>query len=160
PAHTVAPPVSVTVPTLAAATRAHAQARLAAAGLSAGAVREQDSSVAAGTVLSSSPEAGTAAPRGTAVVIVVASGFTTVPDVAGRAGVAAGATLSAAGFAVAERTVADATVPDRTVLGTEPGAGARLALGSTVTVVLSQTPSTPAPTPTGPTAPPTPARSP
>lgn len=160
PAHTVAPPVSVTVPTLAGATRADAQARLAAAGLSAGAVREQDSSVAAGTVLSSSPEAGTAAPRGTAVVIVVASGFTTVPDVAGRAGVAAGATLSAAGFAVAERTVADATVPDRTVLGTEPGAGARLALGSTVTVVLSQTPSTPAPTPTGPTAPPTPARSP
>lgn len=159
-AHTAAPPVSVTVPTLAGATRADAQARLAAAGLSAGAVREQDSSVAAGTVLSSSPEAGTAAPRGTAIVIVVASGFTTVPDVAGRAGVAAGATLSAAGFAVAERTVADATVPDRTVLGTEPGAGARLALGSTVTVVLSQTPSTPAPTTTGPTAPPTPARSP
>ncbi|MCI0157007.1 PASTA domain-containing protein [Leifsonia shinshuensis] len=160
PAPMAAPPVSVAVPDLAGATRPDAQARLAAAGLTTGAVREQDSTAAAGTVLSSSPEAGAAAPRGSAVVIVVASGFTTVPDVAGRAGVAAGATLSAAGFTVAERTVADATVPDRTVLGTEPGAGARLALGSTVTVVLSRAPSTPAPTPSGPTAAPTPSRSP
>lgn len=154
------PPVPVTVPDLAGASRADALARLAVVGLSAGAVREQDSTVAAGTVLSSSPAAGTATAHGTAIAIVVASGFTTVPDVAGRAGVAAGAALSAAGFAVAERTVPDGTVPDRTVLGTEPGAGVRLALGSTVTVVLSRAPSTPTPVPTGPTSTPTPSRSP
>lgn len=155
-----APPVPVTVPELTGVSRTDALARLAAAGLIAAPVREQDSTEAAGTVLSSSPEAGAAAPRGTAVVIVVASGFTSVPDIAGHAGVAAGAALSAAGFAVAERTVADATVPDRTVLGTEPGAGTRLALGSTVTVVLSRAPSSPTPTPTGPTPTPTPPRSP
>ncbi|MBB2967743.1 serine/threonine-protein kinase [Leifsonia aquatica] len=167
PQPTVAPavtvPQDVPIPDLAGLSRADAAARLAAAGLTAGSVTSRDGIAAAGTVLQTQPASGVPAAPGTAVALVVASGRNAVPELHGQTMLAAGATLSAAGFAVIERSVVDSTVPDRTVLGSEPGAGTVVALGETVTVVVSRLPAqptttpTPAPTPTSqPTRPPAP----
>jgi serine/threonine-protein kinase len=152
PQPTVAPavtvPQDVPIPDLAGLSRADAAARLAAAGLTAGSVTSRDGIAAAGTVLQTQPASGVPAAPGTAVALVVASGRNAVPELHGQTMLAAGATLSAAGFAVIERSVVDSTVPDRTVLGSEPGAGTVVALGETVTVVVSRLPAQPTTTPT------------
>ena len=159
PEPTVAPavtaPQDVTVPQLAGLPRADAAARLAAAGLTVGAATSRDGIATAGTVLETQPAPGAPVAPGTAVALVVASGRNAVPELHGQTMLSAGATLSAAGFAVVERSVVDSTVPDRTVLGSEPGAGTVVALGETVTVVVSRLPAqpTPSPTPTPTTAP-------
>jgi len=162
---TVAPAVTVPqdvhVPELAGLSRADAAARLAAAGLTAGSVTSRDGIAAAGTVLQTQPGAGVPAAPGTAVALVVASGRNAVPELHGQTVLAAGATLSAAGFAVVERSIVDSTVPDRTVLGSEPGAGTVVALGETITVVVSRLPAQPTTTPTpAPTTTPQPTRPP
>ncbi|WP_025157866.1 serine/threonine-protein kinase [Leifsonia aquatica] len=144
----VAAPQPISVPELTGLPRADALARLAAAGLAGGAVVTRDGTAPAGTVLETQPAAGAAVQHGAVVALVVASGRNAVPDLRGQTMVSAGATLSAAGFAVVERTVVDSTVPDRTVLGSEPGAGTVVALGDTVTVVVSRLPAPPTPTPT------------
>jgi len=153
----VAAPQDVTVPQLAGLPRADAAARLAAAGLTVGAATSRDGIATAGTVLETQPAPGAPVAPGTAVALVVASGRNAVPELHGQTMLSAGATLSAAGFAVVERSVVDSTVPDRTVLGSEPGAGTVVALGETVTVVVSRLPAqpTPSPTPTPITTPPT-----
>jgi len=152
PEPTVAPavtaPEDVTVPQLAGLPRADAAARLAAAGLTVGAATSRDGIATAGTVLETQPAPGAPVAPGTAVALVVASGRNAVPELHGQTMLAAGATLSAAGFAVVERSVVDSTVPDRTVLGSEPGAGTVVALGETVTVVVSRLPAQPTPSPT------------
>ncbi|GAA0439370.1 serine/threonine-protein kinase [Leifsonia naganoensis] len=159
PAETV--PQDVPIPELAGLSRADAAARLAAAGLTAGSVTSRDGIAAAGTVLQTQPASGVPAAPGTAVALVVASGRNAVPELHGQTMLAAGATLSAAGFAVVERSVVDSTVPDRTVLGSEPGAGTVIALGETVTVVVSRLPAQPTTTPTpAPTTTPQPTRPP
>ncbi|MFJ3490443.1 serine/threonine-protein kinase [Leifsonia aquatica] len=162
---TVAPavtvPQDVPIPELAGLSRADAAARLAAAGLTAGSVTSRDGIAAAGTVLQTQPGAGVPAAPGTAVALVVASGRNAVPELHGQTVLAAGATLSAAGFAVVERSIVDSTVPDRTVLGSEPGAGTVVALGETITVVVSRLPAQPTTTPTpAPTTTPQPTRPP
>ncbi|MFG6281052.1 PASTA domain-containing protein [Microbacterium sp. S16(2024)] len=135
-----------------------------AAGLVAGAVTTQDSSLAAGTVISADPAAGSAVPRGTTVRLVVASGTNAVPPVDGWSAVDAEAAVRAAGFAPENV----ATVSDRpagTVIGSAPAAGGSARVGSTVRLLVS-TGRAPAPTPTPtpttapsttPTATPTPA---
>lgn len=162
---TVAPavtvPQDVPIPDLAGLSSADAAARLAAAGLTAGSVTSRDGIAAAGTVLETRPASGVPAAPGTAVALVVASGRNAVPELHGQTMLAAGATLSAAGFAVVERSVVDSTVPDRTVLGSEPGAGTVIAVGETVTVVVSRLPAQPTTTPTpAPTTTPQPTRPP
>lgn len=144
----VAAPQTISVPELTGLLRADALARLAAAGLAGGAVVTRDGTAPAGTVLETQPAAGAAVQHGAVVALVVASGRNAVPDLRGQTMVSAGATLSAAGFAVVERTVVDSTVPDRTVLGSEPGAGTVVALGDAVTVVVSRLPAPPTPTAT------------
>ncbi|MFF2051038.1 PASTA domain-containing protein [Leifsonia sp. NPDC058194] len=157
----VAAPQTVPVPELAGLSRAEALARLASAGLAGGAITTRDGTSAEGTVLEITPAPGTAATPGTTVALVVASGRNAVPELRGQTMLAAGATLSAAGFAVVERAVVDSTVPDRTVLGSEPGAGVVIPLGGTVTVVVSRLPGQPSATPTPtPTATPSPTRPP
>lgn len=147
-APTPAAPQAALIPDLAGLSRADAVARLAAAGLTVGAVSTRDGTAVPGSVLESDPAAGSSAAPGAAVALVVASGRNAVPDVHGRTPLAAGATLTAAGFAVTERAVVDSTVPESTVLGTEPGEGTVIALGEPVTVVVTRLPARPTPTPT------------
>jgi serine/threonine-protein kinase len=135
-------------------------AALSARGLTLGAVTRTPSALAAGSVLSSSPSAGAAAPVGTPVDVVVASGQNLVPSAAGLDATGAAAALRAAGFEVALATpTGEAPMSGATVVAMSPEAGTSLPLGQTVQVVLQN----PAPQPTtapAPTSTPTPAPSP
>ncbi|MCI2239674.1 Stk1 family PASTA domain-containing Ser/Thr kinase [Paenibacillus sp. TRM 82003] len=64
--------------------------------------------------------------------------FTTTPDVAGRTPAAAAQQLRSAGFQVDEREEFSDTVPEGTVIGTDPGAGERVREEGTVTLVVSR----------------------
>ena len=151
-------PAAVPVPTFVGLTQAVAEQRAQAAGLVIGAVTKRDGTQPEGVVLASTPVAGVPARPGSSVTLVVASGSNAVPSVAGRSEVAAGSAITTAGFIPAERAVIDTTVPDGTVLGTEPGTGVSQRLGSTVVIVIARGPaptptpdptSTPNPSPTG-----------
>lgn len=143
------PPAPIAVPTLVGLTRVAAEQRASGAGLTIGAVRKSDGTQPDGVVLASTPAAGAQVAAGSSVTLVVASGANAVPAVAGVSEVAAGSAVTAAGFIPAERPVVDTTVPDGTVLGTEPAAGVSARLGSTVVVVIARGPApTPTPVPT------------
>lgn len=143
PAVTAAP--TAVVPELAGVALTEAVGALAAAALVADVVLV-DGPDLAGVVVRSEPGAGTAVPGGSAVRVVVASGLTLVPDVAGREPADAAARLHEAGLVVGQGA------GPTTVTATQPGAGARVDVGSAVQLLG---PPAPAPTPT-PTPAPTP----
>ncbi|HVM26459.1 MAG TPA: Stk1 family PASTA domain-containing Ser/Thr kinase [Mycobacteriales bacterium] len=131
-------------------------------------VVQRDGNIPAGRVLEISPPPGTQLPAGSAVVLTVASGQVEVPDVRGRSQGEAAAVLQEAGFSVAVELRDDPGEPDR-VLAQDP-VNARAARGSTVRIVVSQTPApapppspepepteTPSPSPSPATSPPSPA---
>jgi serine/threonine protein kinase len=125
---------------------------LAAAGLVAGAITEEPSVFAAGTVLRSDPGAETPLPPGTAVGLVVASGMNTVPAVAGLSRDAAIAAIQNAGFGVLLAVVTDASAPRGTLLGSEPAGSTPALLGRAITILVATstaTAPTATPTPTG-----------
>lgn len=123
-------------------------AAIEAAGLVAGPVISQNSPLAAETVLSADPAAGTAVPRGSTVRLVVASGTNAVPPIDGWATADADAAVRAAGFLSEEvPTVSDR--PPGTVIGSTPAPGASAPVGSTVRLLVSSgRPAAPTPTPT------------
>ncbi|WP_448631224.1 PASTA domain-containing protein [Cellulomonas soli] len=94
---------------------------------------EADSPAPAGTVLRSAPAAGTAVNASDAVALVVASGRTAVPDVVGRPWADGRAALVAAGLVV-EELPDGAGTHDPVAHRTEPAAGTRVPVGSTVAV--------------------------
>lgn len=149
----------VVVPPVEGVDAATAIAALRAAGLESGEVVARSSARAGGTVLSSEPDAGTTVARGSIVVLVVASGANSVPDLAGMASAEALAALQAAGFS-ASMSEEPGGVADR-VVRSHPAPSVDLPLGSTVVVVVSRgeprptAPATPTPAPT--TATPVPA---
>lgn len=145
------PEPASTVPALTAL--ADAAVVLEAAGLRVGDVSERDAPFVAGRVIESFPPAGSTAPRGSAVRLVVASGSNTVPEVSGTDAADAASQLRAAGFA----TTFVSVVSDRpvgTVVSLEPAAGGSVPLGAEVRIRVSTTPA-PAPSPSA--TPPTPA---
>lgn len=150
PEPTVIQPVVslMTVPDLARLSVAEAAHVLADAGLVAGDVTYVDSSSLRDTVLESRPATGRGLGAGGAVALIVASGFNTIPDVAGQGREGALAAVQASGFApsLAYRFAA-ADSPSGRILGTDPGAGARLAVGTPISV-LETVPASPSPTPT------------
>lgn len=102
-------------------------------------VEPVDSPAAAGTVVSQSPSPNTTAAPGSTVVIRVASGSNAVPDVSGSAQDVAIADLEQAGFKT--EVVTEAT-EDATQVGivqsTNPAAGARQRVGSTIRVTVGE----------------------
>ncbi|WP_223690444.1 serine/threonine-protein kinase [Leifsonia poae] len=157
-APSAAPPAASRVPTIIGLGRGEALRRITAAGLAVGAIAEQDGPAPRGLVLASAPEAGTETVAGAQVDLTIASGFSDVPEVRGRAVASAGGVVVTAGFSVAERTVVDSTVPDGTVIGSEPAVGTRLALGEVVVIVITRLLPAP-PATSGPTGTPSPAPS-
>jgi len=152
---------SVEIPDVAGGTVVAAAVLLDRAGLVLGTTSDEPSASAAGTVLRSSPAAASRLAPGTAVNVVVASGYNTVPTTAGLTRDEAAAALTAAGFGVVFAEETDGSVPRATVLRTEPAAAATLPLARSVTVVLAAAPAStpvptpsPAPAPTGTPAPP------
>ncbi len=116
---------------------ADAQAALAAEGYETVAVVTEPSSEAEGTVLAMSPEEGSRA-RTTDEVVLTVAGPYTVPSVEGLSYDEAVSALEEATYVPVVSYVADNSVEDGTVLGTEPSAGSRLDPGSSVTLKLSQ----------------------
>jgi serine/threonine-protein kinase len=163
---------TVTVPDVVGLGRDAAAAGLRAAGLVVRESPEQDGSARSGLVLAVDPVPGSSVPRGSGVVLVVASGRTTLPDVMGASLDAALSALSRAGLAVTWRRV-PATVDG--VLAMTPRPGSLVGRGSTVQLVVgvpgrraaapvtagaSATPTaTPSPEGTSPSPPPSPSPS-
>ena len=100
--------------------------------------RNVANSANSGTVLSQSPNPGTRVQQGTAVVLTVSSGPTTVavPDVTGISQDQAANELGQAGFTVS--VVSEASnQPQDQVISTNPTAGTQAPKGSTVTLYVS-----------------------
>lgn len=131
-------PADVTMPNVVGQTEAAATTALTGLGLTV-----QTTAVAnaqpAGTVLSSNPAAGATVAPGSAVTLQVSSGpaLVEVPDVVGRGTNRATQLMEAAGFVVTTRTEpAPAQSQVGRVLRTNPVAGAEIAEGSQVVLII------------------------
>ncbi|MBA2437656.1 MAG: serine/threonine protein kinase [Acidimicrobiia bacterium] len=133
-----------TVPALDGLTADQAEAELVEAQLTLGAVRPVASeTVDAGLVLEWSSEGVERPPElreGSAVDVVVSEGPAprTVPPLAGLTRDQAVAELKAAGLGAEVATRFDDEVDEGVVIGSEPGSGATVERGTTVTVVVSR----------------------
>jgi serine/threonine-protein kinase len=115
---------------------------LEAAGFKVQRTPRSDDSVPADQVLDQDPKGGTKAPKGSTVNLTVSSGpqQIQVPNVAGKDQSSAANILGQAGFNVSTQVTSSDSVPNGTVIRTEPGAGTPLAKGSTVTMIVSNGP--------------------
>ncbi|MDP8987315.1 MAG: PASTA domain-containing protein [Actinomycetota bacterium] len=134
------------VPDLAGLTAEEAQARLAEAELALGEVeRRHDEELDEGLVLTWSSGGQERPPelrKGTEVDLVVSAGpaLRTVPDLAGKTVDQARAELAKVGLGAEVVERFSNSVPQGRVIGTDPGAGASVARGRTITVVVSKGP--------------------
>lgn len=110
-------------------------------GLNIDSTNRFDESAPVGTILQQTPAGGTL-PRGGEINFVISGGPAprTVPDVSGRSFEAASAALSDLQLKVTRSEAFNDTVPAGEVAGTSPGAGASVARGATVNVVVSKGP--------------------
>jgi serine/threonine protein kinase len=153
----------VEVPDVTGFTQQSARQAINGAGLKNTDAKEQvDVKVPKGTVLSTDPKAGTKVARNSAVVITIASGNTTVPDLTKMTQAEAFNALQAAGLTIGDSTKTQ-VVTDPTLVGTvvsqSPAPKATAARNSPVNIVLGMlAPTTAPPTPsavvTTPVAPP------
>jgi serine/threonine-protein kinase len=132
----------VTVPDVVGDDRDDAVVELRDAGLTPNVV-EVNSPEDPGTVLATAPKAGDVVVEGTTVRVNVSKGPRPieVPNVIGQAFESAESTLLGAGFAVDRADVEDSADPG-IVVGQDPPAGSEQGRGSTVTLQVSQGPST------------------
>lgn len=128
--------VLMAVPDLGRHTLDEATRALADAGLQVGAVTYLDSASLRDTVLDSRPATGERVAEGGTVDLVLASGFTTVPDVAGASPDDAWARVQSAGFAPSfGRQSVTSSAQAGTIVGTDLTPGARWAVGTAITVL-------------------------
>ncbi|GII22027.1 Stk1 family PASTA domain-containing Ser/Thr kinase [Planosporangium mesophilum] len=118
-----------------------ATAELASLKLSVQVVQVFDDLVPAGSVVSSDPPAGTSVKPGTKVVLKVSKGRApvTVPSVVGQPLDQAQATLAGLGLKVTVKQQ-DNNKPANTVLAQDPGDGAGVEPGATITLTVSKGP--------------------
>ncbi len=126
------------VPNLVGLTQAAAQTAITAVGLTVGTGTTTNSAtVPAGMVISQTPTAGSNVPPGSAVALVVSLGAK-VPNVVGLTQAAAETAITSGGLTVGTVTTATSTtVPAGTVISQSPAAGANVAPGTAVTLVVS-----------------------
>jgi hypothetical protein len=139
-----APPVSpapVTVPDVVGLPQVTAETAITDAGLTVGTVTQANSeTVPVDAVISQNPLAGASVAAGSAVDLVVSLGPApvTVPDVVGLPQVTAETAITDAGLTVGTVTQANSeTVPVDAVISQNPLAGASVAAGSAVDLVVS-----------------------
>ncbi|MEU4331629.1 protein kinase domain-containing protein [Nonomuraea dietziae] len=130
-------PVTYSVPSLVGMDRSAAVRAIKDAGLVVGSVSERDSARSPGEVLGSTPGGGTRVARGTRVDLEVAAG-PRVPALAGLTREAASSALAAAGLRTGKITQSCSELPSGQVISSKPGAGARLAPGRTVSLLVAQ----------------------
>ncbi len=138
-------PVLVTVPTVGGLDQATADSKLAAAGFKTADIQAYSTTVALGTVITTSPAGGTQAAQGSLVKVVVSNGQqpVVVPSVVKLSPAQAGGILAAAGLKVGPTAQqASTSVPVGEVTGTNPPAGSTQPAGTTVTIYVSSGPPT------------------
>ena len=129
----------VVVPETRGLTRRDAERALEGAGLSVGAVQQQSSDSARGTVLATAPQAGAKVPAG-AVTLILSSGpaSVTLPNVVGRSYGDARSALEQIGLLVNGSGLDSAsTEPAGTVISQSPSAGRTVPSGTTVQLRIS-----------------------
>ncbi|MGH9189683.1 MAG: Stk1 family PASTA domain-containing Ser/Thr kinase [Acidimicrobiales bacterium] len=119
-----------------------ASARLVAAGFKVSQDRQPNDRIAPDVVFDQQPKAGTQAPAGSVVTLVVSRGpeEVRVPDVRSRDAADAANVLGQAGFRTSSRSEPSANVPSGKVIRTEPDATTTLSKGSTVIMIVSSGP--------------------
>jgi RHS repeat-associated protein len=134
----------VAVPDVVGQTQASAESAITGAGLAVGTVTTQSSgTVPAGSVISQDPAAGAQVAPGSAVNLVVSTGpaLVAVPNVVGQTQASAESAVTGAGLAVGTVTTqSSGTVPAGSVISQDPAAGAQVAPGSAVNLVVSTGP--------------------
>ncbi|WP_258365842.1 MULTISPECIES: Stk1 family PASTA domain-containing Ser/Thr kinase [unclassified Curtobacterium] len=136
------PPVSssIKVPSVAGQTYKDARQRLLTRGLTPVGVGESSDDVPKNDVIRSEPGSGTSVARKQEVRVVYSTGpeEVTVPDVGSAAQDAATEQLEDAGFVVGAVTSDySATIPEGTVMSTDPASGGTLPKGSVIDLVVS-----------------------
>jgi beta-lactam-binding protein with PASTA domain len=116
-----------------------AEAKLKAAGLSAGVVRESSETIPSGFVIGSSPAAGESAGNGSTVTLTVSTGVPqlVVPSVVGLELGAAEAKLKAVGLSAGVVRESSETIPSGFVIGSSPAAGESAGKGSEIALTVS-----------------------
>lgn len=147
PPPTPTPPPRSVVPKLTGLSKAKAEDKLAAVGLSVREVRRLPSPKPPGTVLSQSRDAGASVLTGATVVLVVAIPYPQVPDVVGKVKSAAVDRLHAAGFKVTVITETRTSGKDGAVLRQKPSGTSRAKPHSTIALVVASVVHTVAPPP-------------
>ncbi len=134
-------PVLVTVPDVVGLTQAIAESAVTTAGLTVGVVSTANHpTVPVGRVISQNPPAGAGVVPGTSVALILSVGpaNVTVPNVVGTTQAAAGSAITAVGLAVGViATAHHPVVPAGIVISQNPIAGASVAPGTPVALVLS-----------------------
>jgi serine/threonine-protein kinase len=135
-------PADARVPDVTGSEQATAIADIEARGFTTTTSEEANRDVPAGRVIRTEPAADELRPKGSNVLVVVSSGGPTVPvpDVAGQPEAAAANRLGQANLVARTAQEASDTVGSGNVIRTEPGAGADVPEGSTVTIVVSTGP--------------------
>jgi beta-lactam-binding protein with PASTA domain/predicted Ser/Thr protein kinase len=135
-------PRTVPVPDVTGQTQDDAIMALSDAGFTTTVQEEPHEEIPEGSVIRTDPPANTEHAEGGPVTVFVSTGAptTTVPDVTGQPADAAQATLEGAGFSVSRREAPSNDVPEGNVISTDPGAGAEVDRGATVTMTVSTGP--------------------
>ncbi|WP_134324168.1 Stk1 family PASTA domain-containing Ser/Thr kinase [Cumulibacter soli] len=128
-------PVQVSVPDVVGKSQEEATQLLEAEGLSVNPI-EQDGKQPAGTVVSTSPEAGASAPESSTVTIFVSNGMVEVPAVVGMAQADAEKALKDAGLQVSAQTQ-DSKEAAGTVIAADQESGTKVDQSTTVTITVS-----------------------
>jgi beta-lactam-binding protein with PASTA domain/predicted Ser/Thr protein kinase len=141
-------PGNGTVPTVVGEPLNQARSNIETTGLKPGKiVRQSSTSYVSGTVIDTSPAAGTSVPLGTQVTIFVSSGppSVRVPDVTTETVGQAKAELEAPPyqFTVTTTDQVSTTATPGAVISQSPTGGSSAAVGSTVTLVVAKAPPTP-----------------
>lgn len=140
------PAAQINVPNVVGDTQAVATTAITGAGLTVGTVTQGSSAtVASGNVISQTPAAGTSAASGSSVALVVSSGpaSVSVPNVVGDTQASATTAITSAGLSVGTVTrQSSGTIASGDVISENPAAGASVANGSAVALVVSSGPPT------------------
>jgi serine/threonine-protein kinase len=118
----------------------NARAALTAVGLGVTQIVAAPSDQPKGTVLEVNPPVGSVTTAGSGVILTIASGEVTVPNLVGIEAIQAKTTLIQAGFLINEFYDYDSTQPVGVVIRQAPDAGTTQTIGKYVTITINKQP--------------------
>ncbi len=131
---------TVTVPNLIGLTLDQARTTAANYGFTISQTGSQASdSVAEGSIISQSPQAGSQAKKGSAIGYVISTGSSqvSVPNVVGYTSTGAKSAIESLGLVCVVREQSSSSVASGNVISVNPSAGSKVEVGSTVTIIVS-----------------------